>query len=212
MTWCRSMTWTHVRQGTRKLVERMTAEDFYKGDLKLEKEKRKASEAFGFEFRVAGGLLRTRPVQKFGLDVEGGGMQKLVPDLQSGKQFGPDQRKMAAVAARLIRILDMSNGPSAEVEMTVWRMAEELLRAEYDRAIIVKALWRVQGSAWLDLRRVIRALEDPMEESKREELRRSYDQARWLEMEADFVEARNERRKVVEERMRRRNGGRGGGS
>ena len=126
----------------------MMATNFYKGDLELEDQGKKAHEAFGFEMRTAGGTLRMRPVLKFEKEFEARGFPRLVPELQSGLQYTPTQRLKAAMGARILRILDMSNGHDREVEEQVFRVAVELVLAEYSRELVVGAVQKVMSESW----------------------------------------------------------------
>lgn len=190
-----------VMKATQDVIKTITSEGFYGGELKLEDQGEKANEAFGFEIRVAGGVVTTRPVMKFRKEFGARGLSRTVPELQGGLQYTPVSRTKAAVGARFLRILDMSNGPEEDVVEQVARKTAEMLLADYDKEMIQGILQKVQSESWLDLKKVIQMARNLTKDEVRVKAD-EYDRRRQEELEEDYTTARSERKEYfVEKRI-----------
>jgi hypothetical protein len=165
--WCDDLVqvWDkNVTKGTKELLFTLRGREFYGLPLTLENQGRKADEAFGFRLLTGGGVLRLAPILQFGEEVlKGCEAQRTRPLVQSGKQFSPVVRQVAAIAGRLIRAMDMCNGPEPAMLGLLARVVAEILIAEYDPVVVRRAVRKVQGQAWLKVDLLIRMTYEPAE-------------------------------------------------
>ena len=92
------------------------------------------------------------PVLQFATEQQQRGIaNRTRPIIQSGRQFSSDARKSAAVAGRLMRCLDMTHDSSASVQGILVRTVAELMRADYEAGVVMKAIGRTEKNSWVQL-------------------------------------------------------------
>lgn len=190
-----------ISYATKVVLRKMRSEDFYGEPLELEEQKDDAV-AFGFEFDVGGGTLRARSVPLYeGKEDARSGRWGEKPAMQSEEQDMPEERQVAAIQGRALRMLDMTNEPEEWVEASMKRLVAELILQKYDPKVIAKAMRRVRDVAWVKMEKVIEASWE--REGEAERYAKQYDQARTKMKEAN----EESRKKEAEQQKSRRRGG-----